>query len=418
MQKTRSHWAWVPPLYFIEGLPNAVVASLSVGYYMSMGVGNAQAAMLTSGLYLPWFLKGLWGPFVDSVSSKRRWILFCSAVFAACFAGLAAAGFMPRWIAASALMFWTLGFASATFDIAADGFYMLALDEKSQSFFVGIRNAFYRAAVLFGQGATLVIAGRCRDFFDSAAGGWAVAFLLCAAIAAMSAAYFSRVLPAPASDARRAGSSARLVAANMRKAFAEFFARKGVVSILAFVLFYRFAEAQLLKIVQPFLYHGRELGGLGLPLESIGLVYGAASPAALLCGGVLGGILVSKTGLKRALFPMAIAMNAPNAIYVYMAHALPESLAEIASLICFEQFGYGFGFAGYMVYLMRASEGENKTSAYAIYTSFMALGIMAPGFFSGAVQEFLGYAGFFEWVLLCTLVSFFVTYLAYRTLRD
>lgn len=418
MQKTRSHWAWVPPLYFIEGLPNAVVASLSVGYYMSMGVGNAQAAMLTSGLYLPWFLKGLWGPFVDSVSSKRRWILLCSAVFAACFAGLAAAGFMPRWIAASALMFWTLGFASATFDIAADGFYMLALDEKSQSFFVGIRNAFYRAAVLFGQGATLVIAGVFRDFFDSPAGGWAVAFLLCAAIAAMSAAYFSAALPKPASDAPRAAPSARGIFTDMRAAFAEFFARKGIVSILAFVLFYRFAEAQLLKIVQPFLYHGRELGGLGLPLESIGLVYGSAAPAALLCGGILGGILISKTGLKKALFPMAVAMNAPNAIYVYMARALPESLPEIAALICFEQFGYGFGFAGYMVYLMRASDGKNRTSAYAIYTSFMALGIMAPGFFSGAVQEFLGYAGFFEWVLLCTLVSFLVTYLAFRTLRD
>ena len=165
MQKKSSNWAWVPPLYFIEGLPNAIVASLSVGYYMSMGVGNAKAAMLTSGLYLPWFLKGLWGPFVDSVSTKRKWIFFCTALFAVCFAGLALAGFFPRWIAASALMFWTLGFASATFDIAADGFYMLALDDKSQSFFVGIRNAFYRIAVLFGQGAMLVIAGYFGKFF-------------------------------------------------------------------------------------------------------------------------------------------------------------------------------------------------------------------------------------------------------------
>ena len=189
MQKKSSNWAWVPPLYFIEGLPNAIVASLSVGYYMSMGVGNAKAAMLTSGLYLPWFLKGLWGPFVDSVSTKRKWIFFCTAIFAVCFAGLALAGFFPRWIAASALMFWTLGFASATFDIAADGFYMLALDDKSQSFFVGIRNAFYRIAVLFGQGAMLVIAGYFGKFFDSPSGGWAVAFLTCAAVCSIAAAY-------------------------------------------------------------------------------------------------------------------------------------------------------------------------------------------------------------------------------------
>ena len=416
--KKSSNWAWVPPLYFIEGLPNAIVASLSVGYYMSMGVGNAKAAMLTSGLYLPWFLKGLWGPFVDSVSTKRKWIFFCTALFAVCFAGLALAGFFPRWIAASALMFWTLGFASATFDIAADGFYMLALDDKSQSFFVGIRNAFYRIAVLFGQGAMLVIAGYFGKFFDSPSGGWAVAFLTCAAVCSIAAAYFSKALPRPQTDAPRADSSAGEIVRNMRSAFAEFFSKRHILSILAFVLFYRFAEAQLLKIVQPFLYHGADAGGLGLSLETIGIIYGTAAPIALLGGGIIGGIFISKTGLKRAMLPMALAMNLPNVIYVYMAIVLPQSHIEIASLICVEQFGYGFGFAGYMVYLMWASAGGNRTSTYAIFTSFMALGIMFPGFFSGAVQEFLGYAGFFEWVLFCTLVSFFVTYLAYRTLRD
>lgn len=418
MQKKSSNWAWVPPLYFIEGLPNAIVASLSVGYYMSMGVGNAKAAMLTSGLYLPWFLKGLWGPFVDSVSTKRKWIFFCTAIFAVCFAGLALAGFFPRWIAASALMFWTLGFASATFDIAADGFYMLALDDKSQSFFVGIRNAFYRIAVLFGQGAMLVIAGYFGKFFDSPSGGWAVAFLTCAAVCSIAAAYFSKVLPRPQTDAPRADSSAGEIMRNMRSAFAEFFSKRHILSILAFVLFYRFAEAQLLKIVQPFLYHGADAGGLGLSLETIGVIYGTAAPVALLGGGIVGGIFISKTGLKRAMLPMALAMNLPNVIYVYMAIVLPQSHIEIASLICVEQFGYGFGFAGYMVYLMWASAGGNRTSTYAIFTSFMALGIMFPGFFSGSIQESVGYLKFFEWVLICTLVSFFVSYLAYRTLRD
>lgn len=295
---------------------------------------------------------------------------------------------------------------------------MLALDDKSQSFFVGIRNAFYRIAVLFGQGAMLVIAGYFGKFFDSPSGGWAVAFLTCAAVCSIAATYFSKALPRPQTDAPRADSSAGEIVRNMRSAFAEFFSKRHILSILAFVLFYRFAEAQLLKIVQPFLYHGADAGGLGLSLETIGIIYGTAAPVALLGGGIIGGIFISKTGLKRAMLPMALAMNLPNVIYVYMAIVLPQSHIEIASLICVEQFGYGFGFAGYMVYLMWASAGGNRTSTYAIFTSFMALGIMFPGFFSGAVQEFLGYAGFFEWVLFCTLVSFFVTYLAYRTLRD
>lgn len=418
MSQIRNSWLWVPPLYFIEGLPNAIVASLSVGFYMSMGMGNSEAAMLTSGLYLPWFLKGLWGPFVDSVSSKRRWIVFCTCVFVLCFAGLAAANFLPCWVVASALMFWTLGFASATYDIAADGFYMLALDDKKQSFFVGIRNACYRVAVLFGQGAMLVIAGYFKNFFDSPAGGWAIAFLTCAAIAAISAGLFVRVLPKPAADSARPDSSAVLIFANIKGAFCEFFSKKHILSILAFVLFYRFAEAQLLKIVQPFLYHGAEQGGLGLPLETIGIIYGTAAPIALLGGGIIGGIFISKVGLKKAIFPMAFAMNIPNIIYAYMACVLPESHLQISGLICIEQFGYGFGFAGYMVYLMWASAGKNRTSTYAIFTSFMALGIILPGFFSGAIQESIGYARFFDWVLFCTLVSFYVTYLAYRTLSE
>lgn len=416
MSENTSRWAWIPPLYFIEGLPNAVVASLSVGYYMSMGLDNAQIAKLTSCLYLPWFLKGFFGSFVDSVATKRKWIFFCSILFAVCFAGLAFAGFLPNWITVSALGFWILGFASASYDIAADGFYMLALDERRQSFFVGIRNAFYRLSVPFGQGAMLVVAGRCGKLLDSPQGGWAVAFLTCALITAGAGAFFLKVLPHPQADSERAGFDSREILRNMGTAFGEFFRKKGFLSILAFVLFYRFAEAQLLKIVQPFLNAARDCGGLGISLENIGWIYGTAAPVALLGGGIVGGLFVAKAGLKKAIWPMALAMNLPNAIYVYLAYVQPQSLLEVSGLLCAEQFGYGLGFAGYMVYLMKAAAGENRTSTYAIFTSFMALGIILPGFYSGEIQQKLGYCGFFEWVLLCTLVSFFVTFLAYRTL--
>lgn len=417
MVNTKSAWRWIPPLYFIEGLPNAIVGSLAVMYYTSMGMSNADTAMLTSGLYLPWVLKGLWGAVVDSISTKRKWIAVCTSIFALCFGGLAIAGFMPCWIAASALMFWILGFASATFDISADGFYMLALDEKRQSFFVGIRNAVYRIAALFGQGAMLIIAGKSADFFESTAGGWAIAFLVCLLIALVCVPLFVKTLPYPLEDIQRKSESMRNLWSNIKDAICEFFSKKNILSILAFVLFYRFAEAQLVKIVQPFLRDSVANGGLGMSLERIGLLYGTFAAIALFAGGILGGIFISKIGLKRAIFIMALAINLPNIIYVYLAFAQPQSDIVIGLLISLEQFGYGFGFAGYMVYLMYASSGGSRTSSYALFTSFMALGMMLPGFFSGLLQETLGYLGFFEWILCATLVSFFVTYLAYRTIN-
>ena len=409
-------FVWIFGLYFIEGLPNAIVGTLSVGYYKSMGLDNTKTAMLTSLLYIPWVIKGIWGPLIDSVSTKRRWILLCSGVFALCFIALAAAQFLPCWIAASAAVFWALGFASATYDIAADGFYMLALNEREQSFFVGIRNAFYRVAVLFGQGAMLVIAGWGASKFANKGAGWSLSFGVCAAVVLSCLAFFKAFLPKPPGDLRRSDSRIYGVLLGMKGAFLEFFRKKNIFSILLFILFYRFAEAQLLKIVQPFMLDSKEAGGLGMSLSQLGWIYGTLAPALLLLGGILGGLFISRVGLRRSMLAMAMLMNLPNVIYIYMAACQPDSVYVISALVGFEQFGYGFGFAAYMVYLMFASRGENMTSSYAICTSFMALGIIFPGFFSGAVQSALGYFGFFSWIMLSTLLSFAAAWLAYRTL--
>ncbi len=401
----------------MEGLPNAIVGALSVGYYKSMGLDNTKTAMLTSLLYVPWVAKGIWGPLVDSVSTKRRWIFFCSAGFVVCLAALAAVQFVPCWIAASAAAFWILGFASATYDIASDGFYMLALDERGQSFFVGIRNAFYRVAVLFGQGAMSIIAGWGALAFSNTGAGWSLSFGVCAALAALCTVFFKLFLPRPPADAVRcAPTCVSKVLGGVKGAFLEFLRKKNIVSILAFILFYRFAEAQLLKIVQPFMLDSREDGGLGMSLSQMGWIYGTLAPVLLLLGGVLGGVLISRAGLRRSMFAMAALMNLPNAIYVYMAVFQPRSAYTVSALIGFEQFCYGFGFAAYMVYLMFVSRGENATSSYAICTSLMALGVIIPGFFSGAVQSAAGYTGFFSWVMLSTVPSFAAAHLAYKTL--
>lgn len=418
MKKT-SPWAWIGSLYFIEGLPNAVVASSSVAFYKSMGMSNQAVAMLTGAMYLPWALKGLWGPLVDSFSTKRRWILFCAAVFSACFVGLCGAVLCSDFVGLSAAIFWILAVASATFDIAADGFYMLSLDSRGQSFFVGIRNGFYRVAVLYGQGAMVLIAGWGERSLGSLSMGWALAFSSAALISILALIQFTIILPTPQGDSPRRDSRFKDVLSNIYVAFLEFAGKKDILTMLAFIMLYRFSESQLVKMAQPFMLDPRDCGGLGLSLSTVGVIYGTVSPVLLLTGGILGGFWVARVGLKKALMPMCLAMNLPNALYAYMAIFQPQQLWEISLFIGFEQFGYGFGFSGYMVYLMIASRGNMQTSTYAICTSFMALALAIPSMLSGYVQKFLGsYENFFIWVFICTIPSIFATWLVLPHLRE
>ncbi len=413
-KRDKNPWKWLPALYFVEGLPNAIVGTLAVAYYKSMGMSNAKVAFLTSFLYLPWMLKGFWGPLVDSIATKRKWIFFCLWIFIGAFSLLTVAQFSNSWIALSAALFWLLGFSSATYDISADGFYMLALNEKKQSFFVGIRNAFYRGAVLFGQGGLMILAGYASELFEDKSKGWAVVWGVCSILLLACIPLFSRTLPYPPSDFPREASTPDKLFSNIIGAFKEFVGKPQIFSILAFVLFYRFAEAQLTKVVQPFMMDPKEYGGLGFSLQQMGMLYGTLASLALLCGGIAGGIFISRAGLYRSLWLMASAMNIPNIIYIYLAALQPDSLPIVGTLLAIEQFGYGFGFAGYMFFMIYASRGKNKTSSYAICTSLMALGLIIPGFFSGALQEIAGYLGFFVWVFAATSISFAVTFLARR----
>lgn len=400
-------WSWIPTLYFGQGLPNVAVATLSVALYKSLGVSNAQIAFYTSWLYLPWVIKPLWAPLVELLGRKRRWIVATQFLVGALFAAVALTVPGPAFFQATLALFWLVAFSSATHDIAADGFYLLALPEHQRAAFVGVRSTFFRLAMIAGQGALVYEVGRWIKAGTAPAQAWSWAFAALAAFFVLIALYHQLVLPRPAADvpAKRGRDLARDAGA----VFVAFFRKPGIGTALAFMLLYRLGEAQLVKLIQPFLLDTRDQGGLGLKLDQVGFYYGTIGTAALLAGGLLGGWVVSRWGLKRLLWPMVCAIHVPNLAYVWLALARPESLVAVGGAIAVEQFGYGFGFTAYMLYLMLFAEGENKTAHYALCTGFMALGMMIPGLWAGWLQELVGYAGFFGWVCVATIPSFAVT---------
>ena len=399
-------WRWVPSLYFVQGIPYVVVMTLSVVMYKNLEVSNTDIALYTSWLYLPWVIKPLWSPLVDMLRSKRWWIVTLQAVIGASLALVALAVPAPHFFQLTLAVFWLMAFSSATHDIAADGFYMLALPERTQAAFVGVRSTFYRLAMIAGQGALVVLAGTLRDASGSFTYAWSVVFFVLGAMFVAAAMLHHIVLPRPAAD-HAAPRNAQFVA-EFFAVFAAFFRKKDIVVILTFLLLYRFAEAQLLKLAAPFLLDARSVGGLGLTTQQLGIVYGTVGVLALTVGGILGGIYISRVGLKRALWPLLLAMHVPNLAYVALAWWLPQSLWWTSAAIAVEQFGYGFGFTAYMVYMLMiaSQDAEHRTAHYAICTGFMALGMMLPGMAAGWLQTQLGYTNFFVWVCVATLPSF------------
>jgi len=406
----RSPWAWVPTLYFAQGVPYVVVMTLAVVMYKNLGVGNAEIALATSWLYLPWVIKPLWSPLVDLVGRKRRWIVALQFAVGAALALVALALPAPAWFRLTLALFWLMAFASATHDIAADGFYMLALpDERRQAAYVGVRSTFYRLAMIAGQGGLVVLAGLLYERSRDMASAWAAVMALAAALFGAAALYHAWALPHPSTD--RPAPRSPAFAADFARVFAAFFRRPDIARVLAFLLLYRFAEAQLLKLVAPFMLDPLAAGGLGLKTQDVGVAYGSVGVAALTAGGLLGGWFVSRVGLRRALWPLVFAMHLPNALYVALAAWQPQQLALVSAAIAVEQFGYGFGFTAYMVYLLQVAAGPggaspHKTAHYAIGTGFMALGMMLPGMWSGWLQQVLGYRDFFVWCCIATLPSF------------
>ena len=397
-------WRWIPSLYFCEGLPYVVVMTLSVVMYKNLKVSNTEIALFTSSLYLPWVIKPLWSPLVDLVRTKRFWIVTLQLVLGATFALVALAVPGPNFLRLTLTVFWLMAFSSATHDIAADGFYLHAIPAYQQAAFVGVRSAFYRLAMIAGQGGLVFLAGTLQTATGDVGHAWAVVFFLLAVVFVGAGLYHLAALPRPATD--QAVRSGRSLGADFVAVFGAFFRKKGLGVTLGFLLLYRFAEAQLLKLVTPFLLDGREAGGLGLTTQQVGVVYGTVGVIALTAGGILGGWAISRHGLKRLIWPMIITMHVPNAVFVLLAITQPSNLYLVGTAVAVEQFGYGFGFTAYMLYMILVAEGEHKTAHYAICTGFMALGMMVPGMFAGWLQDHLGYTKFFLWVCVATIPSF------------
>ena len=409
LMNNRNPWAWVPTLYFAEGVPYVAVMTISVIIYKRLGLSNTDITLYTSWLYLPWVIKPLWSPFVDMLRTKRWWILMMQILIAAALAGVAFTIPGPLWLQGSLAFFWLLAFSSATHDIAADGFYMLGLEQHQQAYFVGIRSTFYRIATIFSSGLLVGLAGVLQVLTRSIAYAWSLVFYLIAGLFIALWLYHSWALPHPAEDQNRVQKTAADIVNEFWQTLVTFFRKPQVWVGICFMLFYRMPEGLLAKVSALFLVDKVSNGGLGLSDVEFGMVQGTVGVIGLTLGGILGGIAASRDGLKRWLWPMVMAITIPDLVYVYLSYALPSSLLVINICIFLEQFGYGFGFSAYMLYLIYYSQGEHKTAHYALCTAFMALSMMIPGLFAGALQESVGYQAFFLIVVVCCAMTYIVS---------
>ena len=404
----RNPWAWVPTLYFAEGVPYVAVMTISLIMYKRLGLSNTDITLYTSWLYLPWVIKPLWSPFVDMLRTKRWWILSMQILIAAALAGVAFTIPGPLWLQGSLGFFWLLAFSSATHDIAADGFYMLGLEQHEQAYFVGIRSTFYRIATIFSSGLLVGLAGVLQVLTRSIAYAWSLVFYLIAGLFIALWLYHSWALPRPSEDTHRMQKTAADIISEFWNTLVTFFQKPQVWVGICFMLFYRMPEGLLAKVSALFLVDKMANGGLGLSDVEFGMVQGTVGVIGLTLGGILGGIVASRDGLKRWLWPMVMAITIPDLVYVYLSCSLPSSLLIINICIFLEQFGYGFGFSAYMLYLIYYSQGEHKTAHYALCTAFMALSMMIPGLFAGALQEAVGYRAFFVIVVVCCAMTYIV----------
>ena len=429
--KSINPWLWVPTLYFLQGIPYFLVNNISMVMFNQMGVPNGEMSFFTTLLYFPWALKFLWAPFVDLIRTKRWWFLTMQFLMLGLAvltifsipqpdpATIAAMGTEVKLFMGVLIAFIIMAFASATHDIAADGFYMLALTSGVQAEMIGWRSVFYRLSNVFCNSALIAIPGIIYDWTikqgeQNMPLAWKVTMVITAVIFALMAVWHMFFTPRPDADKPNAETSVKDIISGFGKAFATYFTKPGLWIAILFMLLYRLPEGFLMKMIYPFLLGARETGGLGLTMQELGVVYGAIGVIFLLLGGILGGFYISRVGLKKAFWWMALAMTLPCLSFVYLSVYLPTNMVYIGIALAIEQFGYGFGFTAYMMYMMFFSEGEFKTSHYAICTSFMALSMILPGLVAGYIQEAIGYQNFFWMVIACSVGTILATFLARR----
>ncbi|MBC5842598.1 MFS transporter [Flavobacterium sp. F-380] len=401
MKTDNRPWYWIPILSFASGLPYAIIISVSVIMYKNLGINNEDIGIYTSLLYLPWVIKPLWSPFIDLYSTKRKWFLAMQLLIAIAFLIVGLTIPLNHFFVISLAIFWVAAFASASNDVASDGFYLIALEKEQQSFFLGIRSTFYRLSMLTGNGLIVIIGGYLEQQYGDKQKAWSYTMITVGLLMALITLY--NYFTAPKTEVSQKTASTEESKKNFSVVFISFFKKKQIGLALAFILLFRLGESQLLKMLTPFLIDDIKVGGMGLTTQDVGVIYGTFGVIALTVGGIFGGIAISRDGLGKWMLPMFLAMHLPIIGFVLLSHFHPTSVYYIYATVIAEQFGYGFGFAAFMMYLIYIAEGESKTSHYALATGFMALGMMLPGMISGFIQEYLGYGNFFIWVFIATI---------------
>lgn len=401
MKTDNKPWFWIPLLNFASGLPYAIIISVSVIMYKNLGITNEDIGVYTSLLYLPWVIKPLWSPLIELIGTKRKWFLLMQLIISIAFLLVGFTLPLNGFFIMTLSIFWVAAFASASNDIASDGFYLLVLPEDKQSFFIGIRSTFYRLSMLAGNGLVVLFAGYLEHKFGDNTKAWSYTMICVGLLMAFITVY--NFIFTPKNEINAVKNHKETPNQSFGTIFASFFKKKQIGLILTFILVFRLGESQLLKMLSPFLLDPKELGGMGLDTEAVGIIYGTCGVAALTIGGILGGIAISKQGLTKWMFPMFLAMHLPILGFILLAFFHPTSIYYIYAVVIVEQFGYGFVFTAFMMYLIHVAEGESKTAHYALATGFMALGMMLPGMLSGFIQKYLGYQNFFIWVFLATI---------------
>jgi PAT family beta-lactamase induction signal transducer AmpG len=393
--------AWVPTLYFAEGIPFFAVSLLAGILYKRLGLGNDVIALYTKLLLLPWSLKPLWSPLLEMFKTKKYFVVLLQLLGGVSLGLIALCLPLPGYFLYTIGLFAVVAFCSSTHDIAADGLYIASLSGKEQAAYAGWQSGFYSVARLFSQGGLIILAGYLEARMD-VPHAWMAIFAAMGLILVALSLYHARALPT--GGAARHSGSLREIAATFGDVLVSFLKKPNIYLLLLFILLYRAGEGQVVTIGPLFLVDQRSAGGLGLTMDQFGTIYGTFGTVAFLTGTVLGGYFTSWLGLRRALLPLICAMNFPNLAYVYLSAALPTSRVLIASAMSLEMFGYGFGFVGVMLLMMQEiAPGKYQTAHYAFANSLMNLGLMIPGAVSGKIQMTLGYRKFFVWVLISSI---------------
>ncbi|MFC1492959.1 MFS transporter [candidate division KSB1 bacterium] len=399
----RFPWLYVPSIYFAEGLPWVLVNLVSVTMYATLGVSNSTIGLVTSNLAWAWAFKMLWSPYIDSYLTKRTWLIIMQFSISSVLILVGFSMQLDNYFVITVVLFSIIAFLSATNDISIDGYYMLSLSKEQQAFFVGIRSLFYRISMIFGTGVLVFLAGMFEESY-SIQKSWMLVFLAAGGLFLLISIFHMYYLPRyeSAKDNIRRENAKRGEGIPFIKVFRMYFTQNKIGPVIAFILLYRFGEAMISKMLPPFLINSTDVGGLGLSTTDLGLIQGTLGITGLITGGILGGWLIYKFGLKKCIWPLALALNMPNLLYIYLAYVIPD-ISIIYIIVGFEQFGYGLGFSSFMMFLIHVSKGEYKTSFYAISTGIMALGLNLPGMLSGFIQEWLGYRYFFILASITTI---------------